>query len=131
MILSLYYGENMPLNYWLNGSLLALAMGILILGGGAFAADDSKESKCDPYSNYGCLDDYLGQDFGSRFLNYYKLEMNHAAAPSDPNAPSSHREGWPATPQSTPPMPFTEWPHGATTPIGVTRPNSVDSPFMA
>ncbi|MGB9151869.1 MAG: outer membrane beta-barrel protein, partial [Alphaproteobacteria bacterium] len=33
-------------------------------------------------------------------------------------------------PQSTPPMPFTEWPYGATTPIGVTRANSTDSPLM-
>jgi len=28
-------------------------------------------------------------------------------------------------------MPFTEWPYGGTTPIGVTRPSSVDSPLMA
>ena len=28
-------------------------------------------------------------------------------------------------------MPYTEWPMGAVTAIGVTRPNSVDSPFMA
>jgi len=28
-------------------------------------------------------------------------------------------------------MPFTEWPYGGSTNIGVNRPNSVDSPFMA
>ena len=33
-------------------------------------------------------------------------------------------------PETTPPMPFTEWPYGGVTPIGVTRPNSVDSPLM-
>jgi len=107
---------------------------LLTMENKAFATDESstsKGSKCDPYSNYACLDDYLGDDIATRFFNYYKLEMDHAAAPTDPNAPSSHREGWPATPESTPPMPFTEWPHGATTPIGVTRPNSVDSPLMA
>ena len=27
-------------------------------------------------------------------------------------------------------MPFTEWPYGGTTPLGVTRPNSIDSPLM-
>lgn len=87
--------------------------------------------KCDPYTNYKCLDNYLGENFASRLWHYYKLEMGHAAAPVDPTAPSSHRAGWPATPESTPPMPFTEWPYGATTSIGVSRPNSVDSPFMA
>jgi Putative beta-barrel porin-2, OmpL-like. bbp2 len=85
---------------------------------------------CDPYNKYACLDDYLGTDVTTRFLNYYALEMGHAAAPTDPNAPSSHRDGWPTTPQSTPPMPFTEWPFGAATAIGVTRPSSADSPFM-
>lgn len=86
--------------------------------------------KCDPYSNYSCLDSYLGHNIASRFFKYYRLELGHAAAPTNPNAPSSHRPGWPATPQSTPPMPFTEWPYGATTPLGVTRPNSIDSPLM-
>ena len=40
------------------------------------------------------------------------------------------RAYWPATPQSTPPYPFTEWPYGGTTNLGVTRPSSVDSPLM-
>jgi hypothetical protein len=83
-----------------------------------------------PYKNYACLDDYLGQDFLTRLINYYRLEWGHDAAPADPKAPPSSRPGWPATPQTTPPMPFTEWPYGGTTSIGVTRPNSVDSPFM-
>ena len=86
--------------------------------------------KCDPYTNYACLESYLGESFWSRLWRYYQLEMGHAAAPADPNAPSSHRAGWPATPQSTPPMPFTEWPYGAATSIGVSLPNAVDSPLM-
>ena len=86
---------------------------------------------CDPYSNYACLDSYLGTGFLHRLWHYYQLEMGHAAAPTDPKAPSSHRKGWPATPQSTPPMPFTEWPYGATTSLGVSLPNAVDSPLMA
>jgi Putative beta-barrel porin-2, OmpL-like. bbp2 len=83
-----------------------------------------------PYQNYACLDAYLGDDIATRFLNYYKLEWGQGTAPSDPNAPASRREDWPATPETTPPMPFTEWPYGAATPVGVTRPSSADSPLM-
>jgi Putative beta-barrel porin-2, OmpL-like. bbp2 len=86
---------------------------------------------CDPYKNYSCLDTYLGDDFITRFVNYYRLEWGHDAAPTDPKAPSSRRDYYPATPQSTPPMPFTEWPYGGTTSLGVTRPSSIDSPLMA
>jgi hypothetical protein len=85
---------------------------------------------CDPYKNYSCLDSYLGDDFITRFINYYRLEWGHEAAPSDPKAAPSRRDYWPGTPQSTPPMPFTEWPYGAATPLGVTRPSSIDSPLM-
>ncbi len=84
----------------------------------------------DPYKDYSCLDTYLGEGFFERFANYYKLEWGQAGPPSDPNAPSSHRDGWPATPETTPPMPFTEWPYGGTTAIGVNRTGSVDSPLM-
>ncbi len=59
----------------------------------------------DPYKDYSCLDAYLGTDFFSRFINYYRLEWGHESAPADPKAPPSRRDGWPATPQSTPPMP--------------------------
>jgi Putative beta-barrel porin-2, OmpL-like. bbp2 len=84
----------------------------------------------DPYKDYACLDAYLGDGFFERLYNYYKLEMGQPSAPSDPNAPPARRDGWPATPQTTPPMPFTEWPYGGVTPIGVTRSGSADSPFM-
>ncbi len=94
------------------------------------ASHEQSAEICDPYTNYACIDNYLGKHVMSRLWNYYKLEVGHAAAPTVPNAPSSHRDGWPATPESTPPMPFTEWPYGATTAIGVSRPNSVDSPLM-
>jgi hypothetical protein len=88
---------------------------------------------CDPYLDYKCLDKYLGDDFFTRFYRYYELEWGKAVAPSDPSAPPSRRSdaAWPPTPQSSPPMPFTEWPYGGTENIGVTRPNSVDSPLMA
>jgi hypothetical protein len=105
---------------------------------GASAADATlpvKANACinggDPYKNYSCLDGYLGTDFASRFVNYYKLEWGHEAAPADPKAPPSRRDGWPATPEAIPPYPFTEWPYGGSTSLGVTRPSSVDSPLMA
>jgi Putative beta-barrel porin-2, OmpL-like. bbp2 len=85
---------------------------------------------CDPYKNYSCLDAYLGDDLITRFINYYRLEWGHDSAPSDPKAPPSRRDYWPATPETTPPMPFTEWPYGGATAIGVTRPSSIDSPLM-
>jgi Putative beta-barrel porin-2, OmpL-like. bbp2 len=83
-----------------------------------------------PYKNYDCLDKYLGDGFFERLVNYYRLEWGHEAAPSDPKAPPARREGWPGQPQTTPPMPFTEWPYGGATSIGVTRPSAVDSPLM-
>jgi len=85
---------------------------------------------CDPYVRYACLDTYLGDDPITRFFRYYQLEWGRDGAPSDPKAPPSRRADWPATPQSTPPMPFTEWPYGGSTSLGVTRPNAVDSPLM-
>jgi hypothetical protein len=101
---------------------------------GAQAADPGK-GKCpyggDPYKDYSCLDAYLGTDFMTRFINYYRLEWGHDAAPADPKAPAGRRDYWPATPQTTPPMPFTEWPYGGSTNLGVTRPSSIDSPLMA
>ena len=84
----------------------------------------------DPYKNYTCLDTYLGSDVTVRLYRYYKLELGQSAAPTDPTAPPGRRANWPATPQSIPPMPFTEWPYGGTTALGVNRPSSVDSPLM-
>ena len=87
---------------------------------------------CDPYANYSCLNAYLGDDFVTRLYRYYALEWGHDGPPTDPKAPPSRRPEaiWPATPELSPPMPFTEWPYGGTTAIGVTRPGSVDSPLM-
>jgi hypothetical protein len=72
----------------------------------------------------------IGYDFWTRLINYYALEWGHADAPPDPSAPPSRRPGWTPQPVSTPPYPYTEWPYGGSTNIGVTRPNSVDSPLM-
>jgi hypothetical protein len=80
-------------------------------------------ANCDPYTHYSCLDAYLGDDFLTRLARYYQLEMGHDGPPSDPKAPPSRRSDavWPPTPESTPPMPFTEWPYGGSPAIGVTR----------
>jgi hypothetical protein len=101
---------------------------------GAAASESSPASStaasCDPYQNIGCLDSYLGDGFFPRLWNYYRLEWQQPAAPSDPNAPPARRADFPPQAQSTPPMPFTEWPYGGATPLGVTRTGSVDSPLM-
>jgi hypothetical protein len=113
--------------------LAGVSLAAIGLGGVAQAADAGKGA-CpyggDPYKDYSCLDPYLGTDFFSRFINYYRLEWGHEAAPADPKAPPSRRDYWPTTPQSTPPMPFAEWPYGGSTNLGVTRTSSVDSPLM-
>jgi hypothetical protein len=115
----------------LNGAI-AISGGIFFTQA-ALAQDNtsgSSTASCDPYKTYSCLDDYLGTGVFERMFNYYKLEYGEAGPPTDPNAPPSRRDGWPATPESTPPMPFTEWPYGGTQNLGVTRPSSADSPLM-
>jgi hypothetical protein len=118
--------------------LAGVSLAVIGLINGAHAADASLPTKAagcpfggDPYKNYACLDPYLGTDFMSRFINYYRLEWGHEAPPADPKAPPGRRAYWPATPEAIPPHPFTEWPYGGSTALGVTRPSSVDSPLMA
>jgi len=92
--------------------------------------ESAKTNGCDPYQDYSCYQQSLGTGFFNRLANYYKLEYGHAGPPADPKAPSSHQEGWPTTPETIPPQPFTEWPYGGTTSLGVNLPASVDSPLM-
>jgi len=91
-----------------------------------------RSGNCDPYVDYKCLDAYLGDDFVTRLYRYYVLEWGHGAAPFDPKAPPGRRsdDAWPATPATIPPLPFSEWPYGGTTNLGVNRTASVDSPLM-
>jgi hypothetical protein len=118
--------------------LASVSLAAIGLSEGAQAADASAPGRAipgcinggDPYKDYSCLDAYLGTDFMSRLVNYYRLEWGHDTAPADPKAPAGRRADWPATPESTPPMPFTEWPYGGSTSLGVTRPGSADSPLM-
>jgi hypothetical protein len=85
---------------------------------------------CDPYKDYSCLDSYLGTGVWERMSNYYTLEYGQAAAPADPKAPPSRRDDVSPVAQTTPPMPFTEWPYGGTPPLGASLPNAADSPLM-
>jgi hypothetical protein len=105
-------------------------LALLTVLGSAVGSAHAASGMCDPYVNYSCLDAYLGDDPFTRFINYYRLEWGHDAAPIDPKAPPSARKPWPTTPQTAPPFPFTEWPYGGTTNLGVTRANAVDSPLM-
>jgi hypothetical protein len=113
----------------LLGAAAVLASGVSF-SQAAMADDTADKAKCDPYKDYSCLDSYLGDGVITRMFNYYKLEWGQAGPPTDPNAPPSRRDNWPATPETIPPMPFTEWPYGGTQNLGVTRPNSADSPLM-
>ena len=76
--------------------------------------------------------DHLGTNPWSRFWNYQKLELGKDSAPVDPTVTpvSNLRDGWPAAPETTPPMPFTDWPYGGATLLGDNRTASVDSPLM-
>ena len=76
------------------------------------------------------MDKAIGANPLSRFVNYYFAEWGQSSAPTDPNAPPATRAGWPVVPQTTPPMPFTDWPYGGTTLIGDNHTASIDSPLM-
>jgi hypothetical protein len=71
------------------------------------------------------------RDFFWIFFNAYADEWARMP-PADPNAPPSRRPEAeiPTVPQTSPPMPFTDWPIGGAQVIGGATPNSVDSPFM-
>ena len=64
-------------------------------------------------------------------FNVYADEWNRMPPP-DPHAPPTRRPEAevPPVPMTSPPMPFTDWPIGATQVIGGATPNSVDSPLM-
>jgi Putative beta-barrel porin-2, OmpL-like. bbp2 len=114
---------------------LIISIVALMAAGSAGAAEpNGKPRDCQtsdaPYHDYDCLDAYLGEGLLERLTNYYRLEWGHEAPPTDSKAPPSRRDQWPATPVSTPPFPFTEWPYGGATALGVTRPSSIDSPLM-
>jgi hypothetical protein len=69
-------------------------------------------------------------DFFGRLVKAYADEMGQPPA-DDPNAPPSRRPPpFPPQPQTSPPMPFTEWPFGGGNAIGATIPSSIDSPLM-
>lgn len=100
------------------------------LAGIFVSSSPANAAGCDPYKDYSCLDSYLGDGILERMANYYKLEWGQDAAPADPDAAPSRRENWPGAAAASSPMPYTEWPTGGLTSIGVSLPNAVDSPLM-
>jgi hypothetical protein len=73
----------------------------------------------------------LSENVIARFFTYQAWELGKFGPPDDPNAPAARRPApWGVSPESSPPMPFTEWPYGGATDIGTNRAASVDSPLM-
>jgi hypothetical protein len=112
-------------------SLLA-GVAILTLGAPMAAYADSEDAGGAPPAApaYTVSQISTGGDVLSRMLDYYKLEWGQAGAPTDPNALASRRDDYPPQPEAQPPYPFTEWPYGAASLMGASRPNAVDSPLM-
>jgi hypothetical protein len=116
--------------------LASVSLAVLTVCGPARAGDISPVGAVPYTSAYPTpypkdWDKQIGNDFWTRLINYYALEMGHDEPLPDPSAPPGRRKGWTPAPATIPPYPFTEWPYGGATAIGVTRPNSVDSPLMA
>jgi hypothetical protein len=106
-------------------SLLLASVISLTLGAGSVAM---AQTSVTPAPTPGPV---LDNNPWDRFWAYQLWEIGQPGPPTDPNAPSSRRPApWPAQPETTPPMPFTEWPYGGATAIGANRPASVDSPLM-
>jgi hypothetical protein len=81
-------GETRVVRGALQFLLRTLAVGAIGVSSVARAADvpygkspssPSCTRNSDPYQNYQCLDAYLGEDFFTRFLNYYLLEWGRTA----------------------------------------------------
>ena len=97
--------------------------------GQSSTAPPAATTAVDPYT-VDAVDKAIGSNPFARFYAYYFAEWGQSGPPTDPKAPPAIRDGWPTVPQSTPPMPFTDWPYGGTTMLGDNRTASVDSPLM-
>jgi len=103
---------------------MALAAALLCSSGAVFAADVNPAPAPAPEES----------NFFTRFYHAYVDEWGMATAPVDPNAPpgppTRRPPPWPPAPESSPPMPFADWPNGGNDYIGESAPNAVDSPLM-
>ena len=103
---------------------MALAAALLCSTGAAFAADVNPAPAPAPDES----------NFFTRLYHAYVDEWGVATAPVDPNAPpgppTRRPPPWPPAPESSPPMPFADWPNGGNDYIGESAPNAVDSPLM-
>jgi hypothetical protein len=115
-------------------ALASVSVVALIASNAAWAADVATVPAAAPAYPAPYPKDWdkrIGEDPLTRFFNYYFLESGHDGPPPDPAALPPRRPDYGASaPQSIPPYPFTEWPYGGATPLGVSRPNAVDSPLM-
>jgi hypothetical protein len=117
-------------------ALASVSVAALMASTAAWSADVATVPAAAPAPAYPApypkdWDKRIGDDPLTRFFNYYFLESGHDGPPPDPAALPPRRAGWGASsPEPIPPYPFTEWPYGGTTAIGVSRPNTVDSPLM-
>ncbi len=68
--------------------------------------------------------------FLGRLYHAYADEWGMGPPPDVPGAPPSRRAYFPPAPETSGPYPFTEWPFGGANGVGITTPNSVDSPLM-
>jgi len=104
--------------------LPSLYAALLCSAAPAFAADVNPAPAAPPEES----------NFFTRLYHAYGDEWGLASAPVDPNAPpgplTRRPPPWPPAPESSPPMPFADWPAGGLDYIGNSTPNSVDSPLM-
>src|ERR1700679_4375105 len=71
-------GRSSARRFWrklLLGSAVSVAGGCGFSHAALAQSATNQPAACDPYKDYSCLDTYLGDDFFSRVLNYYSLEM--------------------------------------------------------
>ncbi len=105
-------------------SRMALAAALLCSSWAAFAEDVNPAPAPAPAE----------LNFFTRFYYIYADEWGMATAPVDsngpPGPPTRRPPPWPAALESTPPMPFADWPQGGVDYIGESSPNTVDSPLM-
>ena len=119
---------------------LALSLAAMIGGITSCRADDpgcastALKPPCQIFPPGPSVADHSGahdHDFFWIFFNAYADEWGRMP-PADPNAPPGRRgiAKIPPVPQTSPPMPFTDWPIGGAQIIGGATPNATDSPLM-
>jgi len=114
-----------------SASLTAACAAVLVIAAGVARSQTAPAAPSPAPAAAPAPMPVLPDGFLARFIKWNQIEWGQPGPPSDPSAPASRRPApWPAQPETTPPMPFTEWPYGGATDIGTNRAASVDSPLM-